>query len=382
MTHHEPQSITPRDLSRQYNRQIVQNLRKLLESRQMSQNSLVELLGQNGLDINQGTISKYLSGNVDIQLSVIVKLCEIFEISITDLVSEDFLDPNQEITTDEQTVMESFETANPQDAVLYIPKLGSKFISDSDDLDFRGWIQAYKIYFFPTLSNINEVLKGDLVLSDSPLTGVCEARLTLDTNRVRRDGTPIIKEYTGCAIISTSVHSMYIILSSQEEGELCMLNMRHFFIRHQSLNCRMAAVLTNSAGEGHVPTLHRALISREEIPDDHLKLLLPQLHLNSSDILIRQSDLEALKADNDGYRDLITHLTNLIDAEPVYFFKEDYVRSNALQFLKDKKETLLFMSAVRELAYKSRYNKVSNKVDENVHSLLCYLGHFKDHGDQ
>lgn len=373
-------SRTPSELSRSYNERIIQNLRKIMTARLLSQNALVELLGKHGLDINQGTISKYLTGTVEIQLSVIVKLCEIFDLSITDLVREDFLLAEQEISTDEEAVLETFEYADPRDAVLYIPKLGNKFISDSGDLDFRGWIQPYKIYFYPTLSNDPNVLKGELFLSNSDLTGVCEARLTLNTNRTRKDGTPIIKEYTGCAIISTSVHAMYIILSSEEEGELCMLNMRHFFIRHQWLDCRMASVLTNSAGEGHVPTVHRALISREEIRDEDLALLLPQLHLNCSDILIREADLEQLRQQDERYDQLISHLTNLPKPEPVYFFKEDYVRSNALQFLRDKKETLLFLSAVRKLAYKNRYNKVSNKVDEYVHSLLCSLGYYGNSG--
>lgn len=372
------QYYKPSELSEIYYSHAAENLRKIMKLKDLSQNSLVLLLQEKGIDINQGTISKYLKGEVDIQLSVLIKLCEIFDLSITDLIDPNFMMPAQEMTTDEKEVLDNIEYARPEDAVLYIPKLGSKFITDSNDLDFNGWLQHYKIYFFPTLSNARNVLKGDLTLSNSNLTGVCEASLTLDTNHTRADGTPIIKSYTGCAIISTSVHALYIILSSEEEGELCVLNMRHFYIRHQSLNCRMAAVLTNSAGEGHVPTVHRALISREEIPDDHLSYLLPQLHLNSSDILISKSDLELLRSKNEqAYGPLIDHLTNLIEPVPVYFFKEDYVRSNALQFLKDKKETMLFVFAARDLAYKTRYNKVSNKVDESVHALLCAMGHYK-----
>ena len=377
----EQNARTPKELSRIYNDRVVENIKKLLVSQKISQNALVDILRNHGLDMNQGTLSKYLSGTAEVQFSVIVKICEVFDISITDFVSERFLYLDMDISTDKQVVEESLEQADPKDTVLYIPKLGNKFISNSDDLDFRGWVQSYWIYFFPTLSNVQEVLKGRLVLSKSEVSGVCEACLTLDTNHTNRDGTPIVKKYTGCAIISTSVHSLYIILSSEEEGELCMLNMRHFFIRHQNLDCRMASVLTNSAGEGHVPTVHRALISREDIRDKDLALILPQLHLNSSDIVIRESALKELSEKSEEYGKLVDHLTHLVEAERVFFFKEDYVRSNAFQFLKDKKYTCVFMSEVRDLAYKMRYNKVSNKVDENIHTLLRNLGYYASVGE-
>ena len=371
----------PQDMSRDYAKKIGRNLGKFLKAREISQNTLAEELRRSGLDINQGNISKYLSGTIDIQLSVIVKVCELYGLSLTDLARDDFLLAENDITTSEEAVNETLEHSHAKNAVLYIPQLGSKFISHAKDLDFQGWIQSYYIYFYPTLSYANEILKGRLILEESEKSGVCEARLTLDTDHVREDGTPIKKEYTGCAIISNSVNSMYIILSSEKEGELCMLNMRHFFIRHQKLNCRMVSVMTNSAGEGHVPTMHRALISREQISDEHLALLTPQLHLNSSDILIHRQKLDELKESNPKYAKLIDHLIGEFEPDPMFLFKEDYVRSNAQRYLQvekqeDKKEVRLFMSAVRNGSYKIRYNKVSNKVDQYVHDLLVSLGYY------
>lgn len=379
----------PSDMNKEYNLRIVENLKKYMRKYSISQNALANTLKKNGLNVNQGNISKYLNLEIELPLSIIIKLCEIFELSLENLISDRFAMEPQDISTNEQAAMESLTVNGPDNAVLYIPQLGSNFISNADHLDFNGWLQDYHLYFFPTLSSVKEVLKGTLSLFKSEQTGVCEAVLTLGTNRAHPDGTSIKKEYQGCAIISKSVNALYVILSSQEEGELCMLNFRHFFIRHQNLNCRLASVITNSAGESHVPTVHRAFISREPIPDDHLNLLLPHLHLNSSNIIIRKEDLDNLlpvleaqgPEDSDRYTKLLENLTGLSAPEPVYFFKEDYVRSSARQILSSKKDALIFLSHFRNASVQTRYNKVSNKADECVHNLLLSLGHYANHGD-
>lgn len=363
-----PLRSSPSAMSRHYQERIAGNIQKLLAATGLSQNAFAEKLRKNGLEINQGTISKYIKGDVEIQLSVVVKICEVFKIPISELVSDNFIYIDRD---NAPTALD--ETPERKDSVLYIPIMGDKFTTDPKDRDFNGYLQTYYCYFFPTLSNEDRILKGTLTLRAG--ASVCEASLLLDTNR-KRNGEPIYKTYSGCAIISTSVHAMYIILSSPDEGEICVLNLRHFFIRHQSLNCRMAEVLTNAAGETHAPTVHRMLMSRERVSDEDLQVLAPHLHLNSSEILISKEALMSIEGDkSEKHKNMLEHLVYLVDEEPVYRFREDYVRSNALQFL-NKDETLVFLSQVRERSNKMRYNKVSNKVDETVHSLLRSMGYF------
>ena len=380
--------LNPSELNKDYNSTIVQNLKAYMDKYGISQNALANALRKHGLNINQGNISKYLKLEFELPLSFIIKVCECYELTLEDLLTGHFHTESQDISTNEKTAIEDLTDRGPDNAVLYIPQLGSNFISNADHLDFKGWLQDYHIYFYPTLSNVDEILKGSLSLFKSEHTGVCEATLTLNTNKKHPDGTPIMKKYQGCGIISKSVNALYIILSSQEEGELCMLNLRHFFIRHQKLDCRMAAVLTNSAGEVHAPTVHRAIISREELPEEHLNLLLPQFHLNSSNIVISKSALDHLTEqfqDQDPelalcYKRIFDHITALPTPEPFYIFKEDYVLSSARQLLKSKKDALVFLSHFRAAAHKTRYNKVSNRVDEYIHDLLLSLGHYTDQG--
>ena len=310
------------------------------------------------------------SGKNEIPLGVIVKLCEIYNISLTELVSENFISLDREIFTDESSI------AHPQreDSILYIPRLGKKFITDPSDLDFGGYLQDYHCYFFPTLSGEKPILKGTLTLGGHSKSNVCEASFILDTNQ-KINNEKIYKTYTGCAIISTSVHSLYVILSSPEEGEICVINFRHFFIRHRDLDCRMAEVITNAAGESHAPTVHRMLISREEISDEHLEYVKPHLHLNSNDLIIAVEDLQAFRSESEYHNKLIDHLTYTTETSTLYSFKEDFVRSNALQFL-TKDQLPLFLSKIRQYSCKMRYNKVSSRADENMYNLLRTLGYY------
>ena len=139
----------------------------------------------------------------------------------------------------------------------------------------------------------------------------------------------------------------------------------------------MAEVITNGAGERHFPTVHRMLLSRSPIKDEHLPYLTPHLHLNSSNIFIKKEDLETLENKSVHHKDLIEHLLHRVAPIPTYEFKEDYVISNAGQFL-TKDETRIFLSEIRDKAQKTRYNKVSNKLDETVRDLLLSLGYYTD----
>lgn len=363
--------ITPSVMSKSYSDRIAANLSVLLDKENLSQGDLSKRFEEYGMKVAQGTISKYINKTLEIPLSVAVALCEIFHVSISDLCHSEPIDESSEA----ETAIHPIPTQG--EAALCIPKLGDKFITDPADRDFSGYLQDYFCYFFPTLSSEDTILKGTLTLGEDPTRkNVCAATLKLDTNR-KKNNEPVYKTYTGCAIISSSVHAMYIVLSSPNEGEVCMLNLRHFYIRHHQLNCRMAEVITNAAGETHTPTVHRMLLSRQEISDQHLEYVKPHLHLNSSDILISEEALNAFRHESEQHDKLIGQLTYTTDKTTLYAFKEDFVRSNAKQLL-SKEQLPLFLTEIRAQSHKMRYNKVSSRADENIHNLLSMLGYYSD----
>ena len=359
---------TPEEASVKYTSIITENLKKLLKATGYSQNRLSQLLEEHGLNLNQGTLSKYINDNSKIQLSVVVKICEIFDISISDLVDEHFQYESRVISLEELKM-------NSEDSNLVISKLGEKFITNPKNEYFRGYLQDYYCYFYPTLSGEEKLLTGILKLKGDSF--YCEAELRLDTN-LTIEGRKVYKHYTGCAVISKAVQSVYIILSSPEDGELCFINLRYFFIRHQTLDCRMAEVLTTSAGERHFPTIHRMLLSRTPIAEEHLRNIIPHLYLNSSSINIRKDEIQKLAEHSQQYKNLIEHLIHSVTPTEVYNLKEDFVLSNANQILASKEEARLFLSELRKMSLKMRYNKVSNKLDETVRELLLSLGYYKN----
>lgn len=360
--------LTPEEASKNYASIIVKNLEKLLDGTGYSQNRLSQLLEEHGLRLNQGTLSKYINDKSGIQLSVVVKICDIFDVSISDLVDENYEYTSQVKRLDELKM-------NAEDSNLVISKLGEKFITNPKSEYFKGYLQDYYCYFFPTLSGEEKMLTGILKLKAGSF--YCEADLRLDTNRTK-NGKKIYKRYTGCAVISKAVQSVYIILSSPKEGELCLINLRYFFIRHQTLDCRMAEVLTTSAGERHFPTIHRMLLSRTPIKEEHIPHIIPHLYLNSSNISINKEEIQKLAEHSLQYQNLIEHLLHNVTPVETYNLKEDYVLSNASQFLSSKEETRLFLSELRNASHKMRYNKVSNKLDETVRELLLSLGYYKN----
>lgn len=357
---------TPKQLNKEYSAIIGRNLKKIIDSSEYTQNGLVDKLKDLGVQINQGTLSKIINGKADIQLSVVIKLCDILKISISDLSSENFQYHVSSASAD------SLESEKRTDK--FSSKAESKFITDPENQNFRGYLQKYYCYFYPTLSGENELLSGELELH--PNGSYCHASFKLNTNK-QINGKPIYKIYTGCAIISTSVDSCYVLLISSEEGELCLINFRHFYIRHQFLDCRMAEVITNGAGDQHYPTIHRMLLSRAPIKKEHLTLISPHLHLNNSTIQINADSLNNLSNESPQYSTLVEHLTHKIKCTSMYSFKENYVVSNAEQLL-SKDEARIFLLKLRDNAFKVRYNKISNKVDESVRKTLRALGYYED----
>lgn len=362
---------TPLIASKKYFDIISHNLSVLIDLGSYSENQLSKKLEEYGLRVNQGTISKYIHGGGNMHLSVAIALCEIYNISLSDLVSENFTYDNY------STAVSTFKDKKSEPNE-FAHKVGKKFIVDPKDEHFEGYIQKYYCYFFPTISKENQLLVGELELREE--STYCAAFFSLNTNK-KKCGENIYKHYSGYVIISKAVESCYIILSSEKEGEICLINLRYFSIRHQNLDCRMAEVITNGAGERHFPTIHRMLLSREKISCNHLKYISPHLHLNSSDIRIKKEYLEKLESKSDAYKELIEHLLHRVKKTEIYDFKEDYIISNAKQFL-SKDEARYFLSNIRDNSYKMRYNKVSNKLDETVRELLLSFGYYSDNSPE
>ena len=355
----------PSDLNAKYEEAIRKNLDALMRSRQYSQIRFCEMLKERGLALEQGNLSSMLKGRKRIPLSLIVHICDIFQISLTELVEETFCG-------DRHTA------AMPQlysdDLLNHIPSLGDSFITDPASPEFHGYLQTYYFYILPIRSYESKPLTGTMTLE--ACGSMCEARLDLNTNMIS-EGTPLKKHYQGRVIISKAIDAVYILLSSAIEGELSIISFRHFLLPHQPLDCRIAAVLTNESGEFHAPTMHRMFLSRTPIKPEHLPLLLPHLKLNSSAIKIPGDRLERLRRNAPEYADLLNALT-MIPSSEVFCWTEDYVMGVARHFL-GKEQVPVFLTRIRELSMDDKANKASRRADFLARDLLFTLGYFHDH---
>lgn len=355
----------PKELNEQYESAIRRNVAALMRTGRISQSHLSARLLERGLDLSQGNLSLILSGKKHVPLSLVVHLCDLFQVSLSELVDENFGGARQAAAPMPQIYSD--------DLLNQAPSLGDSFITNPASTEFQGYLQTYYFYMQPTLSYETRLLTGTMTLE--ACGAVCEASLELNTGKTA-NGKPQRKHYRGRVIIAKAIDAVYILLASSIEGDFSIISFRHFHLPHQPLDCRMAAVLTNEAGEFHSPTMHRMFLSRTPIQPEHLPLLMPHLQLNGSAVTIPGENLERLCRNTPEYAELLNALT-MIPPSPTYYWTEDYVMGVAKHFL-PKEEIPIFLARVREITHHATSNKASRRANTLVRNLLLSLGYFHD----
>lgn len=356
----------PSDMSVKYEQAIREKLDALLRTNNYSQNQFCQMLKERGLALEQGNLSSMLKGRKHIPLSLIVHICDIFDISLADLVDENFGGAKQASAQMPQLYAD--------DLLNQIPSLGDSFITNPASVEFQGYLQTYHFYILPTQSDETKLSTGTITLE--PCGSICEARLDLNTGKIA-GGKPLQKHYMGRVIISTAIDAVYILLASPIEGDFSIISFRHFHLPHQPLDCRIAAVLTNEPGEFHSPTMHRMFLSRTPIQPEHLPLVLPHLQLNTGSITIQKEKFDRLMRNEPEYANLM-HTLTMIPASETYHWTEDYVVGVAKHFL-NKEDIPLFLTRIREISDHSNFNKASRRANSLVRNLLLSLGYYHDH---
>ena len=356
---------------KEINQKISAAIFTFLDENGLPDNTLSKILEDEfNTTLNSGEISKYRHHPEDniIPAMVVVAFCKHFSIPVEKLLQDTA-----------QSVDEATDGAPlPPPLTLRVPG-GEMLTTTSKSRCFQGYWGKYFTYFMPTQSSGTGFLKGRLTVEDR--AGAAHVHFELDTRQQNEDGSPVCKIYEGVLIHSKAVDCCYCILGSAEVGELCFLMFRHFHLNRSRLECRVAEVLTASAGgEDKYPTAHRMLISSQEIADGDVERLLPLLHLTNSKIIIPQEELEALGNSGMEYEDIVQRILSNPGLKPssYYEIREDTIRTT-MQDVRGRKPRdavpLILEARGRALAY--RYNKVSKKTDESVRELLRQWGYYK-----
>ena len=373
---------SPSDLNFKYEEAIRKKLDALMRSNGCSQKDLSAMLRERGLDLPQGNLSSILTGRRHIPLSLIVHVCDIFKITLAELVDESFGGARQVDGSSAEAQVYS------QDLLQLVPNLGDRFIVDPADSHFFGYLQTYYVYFFPSQGDDSRIRTGTLRLQARG--GVCEAILEINTNKLK-NGKPLIKTYEGRCIISTIMRTVFIILLNRDLGELSIMNFRYFHLLQYPLDCRVACTLFNATGAEHPPTMQRMFLSRMEIDKDHIPLLMPHLYLNSGTIRIHQEHLQELQHAYSEYSSLVDELIRTNQTHAMYHLDEDDVLSTARRQLcsdgvpgniirnPEDPAVNLFLTRLRSFSDNTQLNKASRQADHLAHRLLRSLGYFHDY---
>ena len=372
----------PSDMNAKYEDAIRRKLDSLMRANHYSQIQFCDMLRERGLALEQGNLSSMLKGRKRIPLSLIVHICDIFQITLAELVDENFGGARQ--VGGSSPVAQVYS----QELLQLVPDLGNRFIVDPADPHFFGYLQTYHVYLFPSQGDDNRIRTGTLQLRARE--GVCEAILEINTNKIQ-DGKPYTKIYQGRCIISSTMRTVFILLTDREKGELSIMNFRYFNLLQYPLDCRMACTLLNATGSEHPPTMQRMFLSRTEIAKEHLPLLQPHLYLNTSIIRIPHDHMESLRNTYKEYHSLIDELLRTNQPHSIYHLDEDDVLSTARRCLcedglpgsvirnPEDPSVNLFLARLRSLSDHSRLNKASRQADHLAHRLLRSLGYFHDH---
>lgn len=386
------------------NTTVSKNLEKLLEARGLSQRQFCQKMAEEKISVTRSYFNKILREPKYISAAFLLSCCDFFGITLQNLVSEDF-NASEYIRNDtrehkdylniqailkncrdkakdaseERQEEEEFEN---EQAILQWKKFeNGNLITDPSNTMFKGYLQNYYCYFYPTDSAQNKddgkMVKGILQLKAEK--NYCKATLKIDTNIVDEFGNTNYKLYEGVASISPAVSSVNCIMYSEDICEFCFIMFRFFKINYGKQNCRIAEALSSSSSnEDRRPTVLRMLLSQEPLAEQDLKAVAPSLFLNYSTIAISEEKLKEIGKVSEDYNNIINEITGSSNSCKMHFLKETMVFNMAEKYIKKKEDIYSFLMLLRSESYAYRYNKVSKKADDIMRKILLSRGYYKN----
>lgn len=348
-----------RNFEEKYYLRVAENINKIIETKNLTQNEVVEKCKKVGMSISQATLSniRKVSTKKDeeiplseekkplkITLSTVLSICKGLDISIYEVLPE---------VIDEKVLIRKEKIEKENENILF-------------EEAYRGYMGEYHVYFFPTISNKDELLHGKLKISfPNAEENVPNARLILYTGDKKNiDGkiVEVTKEYEGEFRISLPMQSGYCILKNTKMGEQCFFIFHHWHIFSNDLLCRVAVVATTSAGSNRRPTLHRLYISRTELTEENKKYIRGQLRLNGAEILISKKEYNKFKSSENIPTEFLRVFEKEAKIEEYYNVTEAKLSGDNMS----EKEFAQIISVLRDYSVAPKYNKVSMKTDEFV----------------
>ncbi len=345
--------ILAEDTTYRFYSAVSKRIRDAIEQSGMSQREIVAAMEGMGLAVNQGSISKLQDykardGNKrapTLSFIHIVYLCKVLNLNLEDIAGISG-DPMEE------------RGIIPSDAAY--DEKSRALVFDPDKLEFSGYLsdEPFYCYFYPTISSEHSLLCGRLRFTKNKARQRCDA-----------DGEAVKKLYRGPLIVSIPQRSCYCILSNLEYGEICMLNFHHrYFLTQHSLQCRLACAITTSAGENRRPTVHRMLITKNALSDADLKILKPQMRLNTRKIILPKEEVDRLIQAGELPEQVAALFREGGPVAPMPYYAFDESRIQGMEI--ETMDRIRAISRLRDASAAPTYCKSSAKADELIFKYL------------
>lgn len=357
--------ILAEDTTYRFYSAVSKRIRDAIEQSGMSQREIVAAMESMGLAVNQGSISKLQDykardGNKrapTLSFIHIVYLCKVLNLNLEDIAGISG-DPMEE------------RGIIPSDAAY--DEKSRALVFDPDKLEFSGYLsdEPFYCYFYPTISSEHSLLCGRLRFTKNKARQRCDAFLEIEARQRRdADGEAVKKLYRGTLIVSIPQRSCYCILSNLEYGEICMINFHHrYFLTQHSLQCRLACAITTSAGENRRPTVHRMLITKNALSDADLKILKPQMRLNTRKIIVPKEEVDRLIQAGELPEQVAALFREGGPVAPMPYYAFDESRIQGMEI--ETMDRIRAISRLRDASAAPTYCKSSAKADELIFKYL------------
>lgn len=299
-------------------------------------------------------------------ISIFKEMCNQNEYSIDETILDNFL-----------TEAQNYASTPSSKPIINIFEHENLLVEPHQDV-FIQYSGKYNCFFYSTDSTEKKYLTGIMEITNEERTKQCKALFSLIENE------KVIKKYEGVFFINRHYNMWYCILIGTQKQEVCMIASQLFTATLRKNLFNVALVITTSAGVKKRPTMHRMIISREDIPNEKIEVLLSQLKLNDDTILISESKLKALKKDItqklniqhneklEEYYRVIFKCIEEIEKQPSekYYRIDESLIYDSSTICTDKKSLGYAISIIRQYTNDKYYNKLSDTVHE-ICSMLA-----------
>lgn len=249
-----------------------------------------------------------------------------------------------------------------------------QLITSGTSTEFESYLGTYYCLFPSTDSSSNTPIRGVLeIVTNKGKSSQCTAHMTIQDKQGKA-----IKWYSGPFFINLHYRTWHCILVGSKKQEVCMLTASHFNSTIHPNLLNVAVALTTSSGIEKRPTMHRILISRKRIQNkESLALIQAQLCLNTDQICIPQTALEALRIDMENklqkakseehqnkYKAVLDCIQKIIEMgkKEEYYIMDESIIYDTKTDIPDKRLRAFAVSKIRSFSGMMPYNKVSQTV--------------------